>query len=140
MGLPAESGPVTLVAMVLFGAYMGWEVWRWVTGNRAMLTPGQFRRRMAGGLMLELSLLMWFLANPLMQGRPAREKLLYLLVALLLAVLPMLLAVREAAFIMRQYARWRGELIQNLGDREAENRAEAAGGNGKGTAGNGEMR
>jgi hypothetical protein len=85
-----------------------------MAGNQAQLTPGQFRRRLVGGFLLEADLLLWFLANPLMAGRRASEKLLYLLMACLLVVVPMLLAVREAAFVARQYAHWRGELIRNM--------------------------
>ena len=118
MGLPAATQPVTLALMILFGLYMGYEVWRWLAGNRAQLTPGQFRRRVAGGILLEADLLLWFLANPLMQGRPPAERLLYLLTATLLIVIVVLLAVREAAFVVRQYVRWRGDLVRNLGDRE----------------------
>jgi TRAP-type uncharacterized transport system fused permease subunit len=124
MFLPPETGPVTFCLMVLFGLYLLYEVWRWVTGNRALLTPGQFRRRMIGGILLELDLLLWFLANPLMKDRPNREKLLYMLVAMLLVFIPMLLAVREAAFVMRQYTRWRGEMVRNLGKREGQEEKE----------------
>jgi hypothetical protein len=118
MTLPGPAIPLLLAFVIFFAGYMGWEVWRWVSGNRSSLTPGQFRRRLAGGIMLEASMLMWLLEGALMRGRGAGERLLYLLVALLLAVIPMLLAVREAAFVTRQYVRWRGELVRNLGQRE----------------------
>jgi hypothetical protein len=118
MGFPPAAQPVLFALILLFGAYLLFEAWRWYAGNSAQLTPGQFRRRMVGGFLLEADLLLWLLANPLMAGRPARERLLYLLVATLLVFIPMLLAVREAAFIMRQYARWRGELARNLGRRD----------------------
>jgi hypothetical protein len=115
MDLPPAVGNLALALMVFFGFYMAWEILRWLRGNRAMLTPGQFRRRLAGAVLLETSLLMLFLANPVMHGRRAAEKLLYLLLASLFLILPMLLAVREAAFVARQYARWRGDLVQDLG-------------------------
>jgi hypothetical protein len=115
MGLPPYTQPAVFAAMIAFGLYLAYEVWRWRGGNQAQLTPGQFRRRMVAGILLEADLLLWFLADPLMTGRPASHRLLYLLFACLLVVLPMMLAVREAAFVMRQYARWRGELVRNLG-------------------------
>ena len=123
MHLPPAAQPVILGMMVLFGLYMGYEVWRWFSGNPSMLTRGQFRRRIWGGILLELDLALWLLANPLMNGRPVRERLLYLLFATLFVVIPMLLAVREAAFVARQYARWRGELVRGLGksDRPGKN-------------------
>lgn len=112
--LPPGAVPILLGAMLFFGLYMVYEVWRWFAGNRAMLTPGQFRRRLVAGFILELDLLMWVMADPLISGRPARERLLYLLWATLLVFIPMILAVREAAFIMRQYARWRGEIVRGM--------------------------
>jgi len=117
--LPDAATPVLLLFMALFGAYLAYEVWRWRAGNRAALTPGQFRRRIIGGLLLEADLLLWAFANPLLAGRPASHRLLYLLTAMLLVLVPLLLAVREAAFVMRQYARWRGDLVRNLGSRES---------------------
>jgi hypothetical protein len=120
MGLPSAVSVTAFGALVLFSLYMCWEVWRWLSGNTAMLTPGQFRRRVVGGVILELDLVMWVVANPVMHGHGPAEQLLYLLAAMLFLVIPMLLAVREAAFVVRQYARWRGELVRNLGDRERE--------------------
>lgn len=114
MGLPSWFQPILLAAIVLFGLYMVVEIWRWFAGNRAMLTRGQLARRLTGAVILEIDLLLWFFAD-LMNLRPARERLLYLLVATLLVLIPMLLAVREAVFILRQYARWRRELVRSLG-------------------------
>lgn len=114
MGLHPVFPPLAFTTLVFFGLYLLWEVWRWLAGNRSGLTPGQLRRRLLGGLMLEAALVMWFLANPLMAGRPAREKLLYLLTAMLLTTLPMLLAVREAFFVVRQYSRERARLYREL--------------------------
>lgn len=114
MGLPSWFQPILLAAIVFFGLYMGVEIWRWFAGNRSMLTPGQFARRLTGAVILEIDLLLWFFAD-LMNPRPPRERLLYLLVATLLVIIPMILAVRETAFILRQYARWRGELVRSLG-------------------------
>jgi hypothetical protein len=109
--------PIVLVALVLFSTYMLWEVLRWLRGNRAELTPGQFRRRMVGGVLMELDLVMWYVARPVVYSHhlSAPQKLLYLLLAMLFLLIPMLLAVREAAFVLRQYARWRGDLIRGLG-------------------------
>jgi hypothetical protein len=120
MGFPSYTQPLILTAIIAFGLYMAHEVWRWGSGNRAMLTPGQFRRRLAGGIILEADLLLWFLANPLMSGRPPEYRLLYLLTACLLVMVPMILAVREVAFIIRQYVRWRGELARNLGKADVD--------------------
>lgn len=115
MGFPPLIQPVTLALMLLFGLYLLVEVHRWLAGNRSALTVGQFRRRLVGAFLLELDLLLWFLANPLMRGRRAADQLLYLLLAMLLLVIPMLLAVRESAFVARQYLRWRSELIREMG-------------------------
>ena len=123
MHFPPAAQPIILGLMVFFGLYMGYEVWRWLAGNPSMLTPGQFRRRLWGGILLEADLALWLLAVPLMRDRPARERLIYLLVAMLFVLIPMLLAVREAAFVARQYARWRGDLVRSLGkaDRRGKN-------------------
>jgi hypothetical protein len=119
--VPRGSEPVLLALILLFALYMGWEIWRWMAGNPSLLTPGQFRRRLVGGVLLELDLLMWLFANALMQHRRASEKLLYLLTAVLFILIPLMLAVREAGFVARQYVKWRGELARSLGrsDREA---------------------
>jgi len=127
MGLPAYTQPFVLGMLLLFCAYLAYEVVRWRGGNRAELTVGQFRRRMLGGLLLGLDLLMWYLANPLFGGLPhtpkmAAWRLLYLLFATLFVLVPMILAVREAAFVMRQYARWKGELIRGVGKGEGVER------------------
>lgn len=108
------------IALALFAAYMAGECWMWRMGNRFQLTPGQLRRRLAGALLLIVDLVLWLQAETLLQGRPPREKLLYLLLATLLALLPMMLAVREAGFVIRQYARARAELIRSLGRHRGE--------------------
>ena len=113
--------PIAFVAAVLFGLYLAYEVWRWVAGNRGELTSGQFWRRIGGGVLLETALLMWVVANPLMSDRPLRERLVYLLTSTLLCVLAMLLAVREAGFVMRQYHRSRRELLRELGRKDRFN-------------------
>lgn len=111
---------IFLAALLLFFTlYLLFEWVRWVGGNRAGLTPGQFRRRMIGGALLELDLLLWLLYPVLISGRPAAEQLLYLLFCVLLIVVAMLLAVREAAFVTRQYVRWRGEMVRNYSRGEA---------------------
>lgn len=104
----------SFVLLVLFGLYLVYEVWGWYAGNRAQLTPGQFRRRLAGGLLLEIALLLWVLADPLLHGRRPAEKLLYLLFAMLLPVVAMILAIREATFVARQYSRWRSDLSRKM--------------------------
>jgi hypothetical protein len=118
MPLHPAVGPFSFVLLVLFGLYLGYEVWRWLRGNEAGLTRGQFVRRLAGGLLLEGALLMWFLSIPLMRDRRPAEQLLYLLTATLLALVALMLAVREAAFVARQYARWRADLARKMGDRD----------------------
>jgi hypothetical protein len=115
--LPPHGPAVLIAALVVFAVYMVYEVLRWFAGNRAQLTGGQFRRRIGTGFLLEADLMLWLLADVLLAGRTAAEKLLYLLFALLFLILPMILAVREAAFIARQYARWRSDVVRNLGDR-----------------------
>lgn len=122
MGLPLYAQPVLLAMLAIFGGYLLYEVARWVRGNRAELTVGQFRRRIAGGLLLEADLLLWYAANPLMAHRPPAQRLLYLLVATLFVLLPMLLAVREAAFVVRQYARWRSDLVRHLAQGDGSER------------------
>jgi hypothetical protein len=103
-----------LIALLLFFTlYLLYEWVRWVGGNSTGLTVGQFRRRMVGGGLLEVALLMWLLYPYFIARRPAAEQLLYLLSASLLTVVPMMLAVREAAFVTRQYVRWHGEMIRN---------------------------
>jgi len=116
--LPPHGPPMLVAALAVFAAYMVYEVIRWCGGNRAQLTPGQFRRRLAGGFVLEVDLVLWLLADPLLAGRPAPEKLVYLLFAMLLVFVPLFLAVRETAFIARQYVRWRAEVVRNLGRRD----------------------
>ncbi len=114
MGLPSHLQPLLLATILLFGLYTGYELWRWLAGNRAGLTPGQFHRRLTAAVILEIDLVLWFLADFLMADRPARERLLFLLFATLLTLVPMILAVREASFVLRQYAQWRKELVRGI--------------------------
>ena len=114
MGLPEFLAPCALFGLVAFGGYIAWEVWCWFTGNRAGLTPGQFRRRLAGGLMLFAALLMLMMANIWMAGHSPKEKLVYLGWMFILTLLTMMLAVRESAFIARQYARKRAEILRSM--------------------------
>jgi hypothetical protein len=104
--------------MVAFAAYMGWEIWRWQRGNQSMLDPSQFRRRLLGGALIELMLLIWVLANPLLAGHRPAVQLLYLsaamLFTLLLCMVLMLLALQDRAFVVRQYSRWRGGAAHDL--------------------------
>ena len=109
-----------VVLLAFFTLYLVYEITRWSRRNAGGLTPGQFRRRICGGVLLELDLLLWLLFDPLMKGRPAREQLVYLLTGVLLAVIPMMLAVREAAFVTRQFVRSRGEIVQGFSPADAE--------------------
>jgi cytochrome bd-type quinol oxidase subunit 2 len=116
MGLPAFLAPAALFCMVLFAAYMLWEIFAWVSGNKAELTSGQFIRRMSGGVMLFAAMLLLMMANQWMdrEHHSARERLNYLSWIMILTLVPMMLAVREAAFIARQYARKRAEILRSL--------------------------
>ena len=109
-----------VVLLAFFTLYLVYEITRWLRGNAGGLTAGQFRRRICGGVLLELDLLLWLLFDLLMKGRPAREQLVYLLTGVLLAVIPMMLAVREAAFVTRQFVRSRGEIIQGFSPADPE--------------------
>lgn len=108
------TGPVCFAMMVLFGLYLVYETWGWFRGNRFGLTPGQFRRRLAGGFLLLVVLAMGMLAGPLIGGRRPQVQLIYLLSATLLTTVAMLLAVRESAFVMRQYVRSHGSMLREM--------------------------
>src|SRR3954469_22205171 len=107
MALPPALGMAALCGMVLFAGYMGWEIRRWARGNQSMLDPGQFRRRLLGGALIEVMLLVWVLAGPLLQGRSPRLQLLYLsgavLFTLILCMVLMVFALQDRAFIVRRY-------------------------------------
>lgn len=111
--MPLVTQIFLIALLVFFTLYLLYEWVRWVGGNSTGLTPGQFRRRMVGGALLEVALLMWLLYPHFIVKRTPAEQLLYLLVSMLLTVIPMMLAVREAAFVTRQYVRWHGEMIRN---------------------------
>jgi hypothetical protein len=111
--MPLVSQLFLIALLAFFGFYLVFEVVRWMTGNRSGLTPGQYRRRLWGGGLLELDILLWLLFQPVMAARPAREQLLYLLICMLFVFVPMLLAVREAAFVTRQFVHQRQEIIRN---------------------------
>jgi len=114
MSAPAQA--VILAAIVGVGLLLLFEGWRRARQPES-LTAGQFRRRLAGGLILEGDLLLWLLVDVVTRGwRPAAQ-LLYLFAALLLAFAPMYLAIREAGFVARQYARSRADLARRLGQR-----------------------
>ena len=114
MGLPPYLAPAALFFLVVFGCYMLWEVYAWFGGNKAELTPGQFRRRMAGGIMLFTAMLMLLMGNQWMRGQKPEVRLSYLGWIMLFTLFPVMLAVREAAFIVRQYARKRAEILRSL--------------------------
>lgn len=118
MGFPSYLPTVALFCVLLFGSYLAWEIWAWFSGNRGELTPGQFRRRLCGGAMLLAAMVMLMMGEVWMTGRPAKERLVYLGWMMVLTLIPVMLAVREAAFIARQYARKRADLLRNLGNRE----------------------
>jgi hypothetical protein len=116
---PPVAQAMIFATMVLFALYLAWELRRWAAGNRASLTPAQFRRRLIGGALLEVDLALWLAYDFVLLGRPPAERLLYLLFATLLLPIIMLLATLESLFIVRQYARWRGDLVRSLGSRES---------------------
>ncbi|MFN3648101.1 MAG: hypothetical protein ACK47B_00865 [Armatimonadota bacterium] len=107
------ASQLILVLIVIFAIYMAYELWRWFRGNPAELTPGQLRRRLAGAVLLAVSLGLAYM-EPLTAGEPVRVRLAYLLTSLSFAVVALILALREAAFVMRQYARWRTEMLRSL--------------------------
>ena len=72
MGLPPYLAPAALFFLVVFGCYMLWEVWAWFGGNKAELTPGQFRRRIASGIMLFTAMLTLVMGNECMADRHPR--------------------------------------------------------------------
>ena len=111
---PAHLVPVLIALVAVFGLYLPYEIWRWARGNSSELTAGQFRRRLAAGLLLEAALVMWLLGGSLTVHSDPRIKLEYLFLNMLLAMVPMLLAVREAAFVVRQYARGHNELVKRM--------------------------
>lgn len=120
--MPWVSQLFLIALLAFFGFYLVFEIVRWMTGNRASLTPGQYRRRLWGGALLELDILLWLLFQPVMSTRPAREQLLYLLLCMLFVFLPMMLAVREAAFVTRQFVRWRQDIVRGYeGSAQAPN-------------------
>jgi hypothetical protein len=107
-----------LVALVLFGLYLGYEAYRWSSGNRGGLVAGQFRRRMLIGVMLEAAIALGFIVPGLATGQSRQElwlKLVCMLLAVLLAGLSILFALREAAFVARQFAHTRGDLMRGVG-------------------------
>ena len=114
--LTGSAQTAILVAMVLLGLLLLFEGWRRARRPDS-LTPAQFRRRVAGGLILELDLLLWLLADLVTRGWKPAAQLLYMFGALLLAFLPIYLAIREAGFVVRQYARSRSDLVRTLGRR-----------------------
>jgi hypothetical protein len=119
--LPAGARAVVLAAIVLVGIVIYFEIWRRYR-RPGSITAAQFRRRLVGGVVLEIDLILWFIADVVTRGwRPAWQ-LLYLGGASLLIVVPMYLAVREWGFILRQYARSRSELVRSLGGRAQSNR------------------
>jgi hypothetical protein len=99
---------------MVFGAYMLWEFWAWFSGNKAELTAGQFRRRLAGGMMLFAAMLMLMMVDQWTARFSKEEKLAYLGWMMILTIIPVMLAVREASFIARQYYRKRAEIFRNL--------------------------
>jgi hypothetical protein len=114
MGLPPYLAPVALFLLIVFGAYMLWEVWSWFSGNKAELTPGQFRRRLSGGIMLFAAMLMLMMADPWSAGLSKQAKLAYLGWIMILTIIPVMLAVREASFIARQYFRKRADILRSM--------------------------
>jgi hypothetical protein len=119
MGGLSPLAVFSLALLILFGGYMTYEIWRWTMGRAPGLTGGQLVRRLAGGLLIEAALVMWFMSDFVFAGRPPLWRLNYLLVATLMAVVAMIFAVREAAFVARQYIRQRRDLVGRITRREA---------------------
>jgi hypothetical protein len=114
MGLPAFLAPAALFFLIVFAAYMLWEVWSWFSGNKADLTAGQFRRRISGGLMLFAAMLMLMMVDQWTVDLSKKAKLAYLGWIMILTIVPVMLAVREAAFVARQYFRKRAEILRSM--------------------------
>jgi hypothetical protein len=112
--LPGAAQAVLLAAMVGIGPVIFYEVWR-RRARPGSVTPEQYRRRLLGGLLLELDLLLWLVADLVIRRWPPAWQLLYLLGATLLVFVPIYLAIREAGYIVRQYARSRSDLVRSLG-------------------------
>ena len=127
--IPPAAEPMIFTVMVFFGAYLAYEAWRWYSGNKASLTRGQFLRRMFTGAIIQLDLLLWLLPNHLSRlvdldrRELALAKIVCVMFAVLLPFAAMILAVREAAFIVRQYVNWRRQIIRGSahGERRKEN-------------------
>ncbi|TPW13193.1 MAG: hypothetical protein FD129_1314, partial [bacterium] len=94
--------------------YLGWEWSSYARGNRAGLAPVQIRRRLIGGILLLTDLAWWLAADVLMSGRTAPERLLLMLLGMLPVPIAMMLAVREAGYVARQYTRSRLDLARKI--------------------------
>lgn len=111
--LPPAAQAVMLAAVLLFAVVIACEVWR-RRRDPGAVTPGQFRRRLWGALLMEIDLGLWLGADLLIRAWPPAWQLVYLTFALALLLAPMVLAVREWAFVVRQYARSRADLVHNF--------------------------
>lgn len=101
------------VLMVLFGLVVLYDVWRWYR-RPGSLAREQFRRRMLGGALMEVDLGLWLVADMVLARLTPAWMLAYLGIATLLVFVPVLLAIRESAFIARQYVRSRADLVRGL--------------------------
>jgi hypothetical protein len=112
--LPGTAQGILLAALIGVGLVIGYELWR-RRARPGQVTPEQFRRRLIGGVLLEIDLLLWLGADLLIHRWPPAWQLLYLLGATLLVFVPVYLALRETGYIVRQYARSRADLVRSLG-------------------------
>src|SRR5262245_50201339 len=97
-----------LAGFLFFVGLTLYEIWR--RGRHpGSVTAGQFRRRVAGAVIMAADLLLWVVADAFLPGWPPAWQLLYMGGAMLLLFVPMFLAVREWTFVVRQYARSRAE-------------------------------
>lgn len=127
--LPPSARVIVLVAMVVVGLILFYEVARRGSPGRA-LAAEQFRRRILGGALLEIDLLLWLLADVVARHLSAAGQILYLLFATLFVLAPMVVAIRETGFILREYARRRSELVGSLGRRRRDWHENGHSGNG----------
>ncbi len=116
--LPVAAAPAVVGLMCGLTLYLGWEWSNYARGNRAGLAPVQIRRRLIGGLLLLTDLAWWLAADVLMSGRTAPERLLLMLLGMLPVPIAMMLAVREAGYVARQYTRSRLDLARKIVSRD----------------------
>lgn len=112
--MPGAAAIILLALILFFGLYMVWEISRWVLGNKGGITRSQFVRRIICGLLLLFDLGLWLAGDLLIAHWPPRLRLIYMLLAMLPLPICMMLAVREAGVVIRQYVRQRRELYKAI--------------------------